>query len=243
MAFPPDDPRGRNRVRPLAAFGEAHRPGLSDRHYYLWPFFWDNTVYPGPAAPPDRAPLRQVGVLPFYSSDRGPDLTNVNYLLFFGTTDRTAPTHYHETRYFWPFFIQGQGDERTTDRWAPFYTHSVIKGMDKTWIMWPLIKHTDWVDGDIAQDKTQFMFFMYWKLQQHRVSNPAAAPAQKTYLWPVLSTWDNGAGRRQVQVLSPFEGVFADNDEVRQSLTPFLALYRYDQRAPAKSRCRCFGTP
>ena len=179
---------------------------------------------------------RQTGVLPFFTSEVGARGVDKNYMFFFGYTDRPAPKEYHEQRYFWPFLVHGWGPDRTIDRWGPFYTHSVIKGMDKTWVLWPLWKHSAWADDGIAQEKSSLLWFIFWHLQQRSLTNPAAAPAEKTYLWPLFSTWDNGAGRRQVQILSPFEGAFADNDDVRQTWSPLFAVWRYDQSAPGEVR-------
>ncbi len=82
----------------------------------------------------------------------------------------------------------------------------------------------------------QVLFFVYWSLTQRSATNPALAPAHKTHLWPLFSSWNNGAGLRQVQVLSPFEVFFPTNEPVRQLYTPLFALYRYDQRAPDDTR-------
>lgn len=218
-------------------FGSMDHPGVYHRTFFLWPLGWNNTIQPGPDAAAGTPPTRQLGILPFYTRERGPDLVTENYLWpFFGYSDRTAPTHYHETRYFWPFLVQGRGDDHYTNRWGPFYTHSVIKGMEKTWEPWPLVRRARWTDGGILQDKTQVGFFLYYKLEQHSATNPAAAPAKKMHLWPLLSLWDNGAGRRQLQVLSPLEVFFTQNEEVRESWTPFFAIWRYDQKAPGDMR-------
>ncbi len=217
-------------------FGHLESPGAYDRRYVLWPLFWANTVQAGPDAPAGTPPTRQVGALPFYASEKGPGFVNEAYLWpFFGYTDRTAPYRYSEVRYLWPFLVQGTGDDRLVNRWAPFYSHSVVKGVDKTWAPWPLVRLTNWTDGNVAQAKTQVFYFIYWRLEQRSTTNPAAAPAEKAYLWPILSTWDNGAGRRQVQVLSPFEGMFADNPRVRAAWSPLFALVRYEQTAPGES--------
>lgn len=218
-------------------YGSFYRPGVSKTEYFLWPLAWNNTVEPAQGAAPGTGPQHQVGILPFYMAERSSVSVNVSYLVpFFGFTDRSAPDHYHETRYFWPFFVQGKGDSKQVDRWGPFYTRSVVKGMDKTWYLWPLVKQTKWVDGSIAQEKNQFFFFLYWNLQQRDLRRPQAAPAQKTCLWPLVTAWDNGAGRRQVEVLSPFEPLFADNPRVREAWSPLFALWRYDQRAPGETR-------
>jgi hypothetical protein len=218
-------------------YGQLDWPGAFHREFFLWPLGWNNTIQPPVDAPPGTAPKHESGFLPFYSSERGPYVVNESYFWpFFGYTDRTSPVRYHETRYFWPFLVQGRGDNHYVDRKGPFYTHSVLKGYDKTWILWPLWRQARWSEEGVAQTKTQFFFFVYWGLDQHSLANPAAAPARKIHVWPFLSFWDNGAGRRQYQVLSPFEVFFPHNDEMRESWTPLFALYRHDQSAPGETR-------
>jgi hypothetical protein len=94
-------------------------------------------------------------------------------------------------------------------------------------------RHTE---AGIAHRQRQVLYFLYWSLDQRSTSNPAAAPARKAHLWPLYSTWDNGAGRKQMQFPSPLELFFPDNDRVRQSWSPLFSLYRYDQRAPGHVR-------
>jgi hypothetical protein len=222
-------------------YGRFEKPGVSDREYFLWPLAWNNTIQAAPEMAPGTAPTHQFGVFPFYTVERSSSLVNETYLWpFFGHTERTSPDNYHETRYFWPFLVWGRGDSRQVDRWGPFYTHSVAKGLDKTWYLWPLLRRTSWADGRIAQERYQFIYFLFWNQQQRDLLRPQAPPAQKTYLWPIVSTWDDGAGRRQVQVLSPFEGIFADNPRVREAWSPIFALWRYDQRAPGETRASLF---
>jgi hypothetical protein len=221
--------------------GRMEKPGVSKTEYFLWPLAWNNTVESTPDSAPGTAPDRQFGILPFFSIERSPARVNETYLWpFFGYTDRTSPDRYHETRYFWPFLVQGRGDSVRIDRWGPFYTHSVVKGLDKTWVVWPLVRRMRWVDGIIAQERNQFLYFLYWNQEQRDLRRPQAPPAQKTCLWPIVSTWDNGAGRRQIEVLSPFEGLLADNPRVREAWSPLFALWRYDQRAPGETRTSLF---
>lgn len=213
-------------------FGHRGRPGDYDRQFYLWPFFYKSARNLS-----EPVPTVSIGALPFYTRDTAPGYINETYgWPFFGYTHRTLPYRYDERRYFWPFLVQGEGDQRQINRWAPFYTHSVIKGYDKTWVAWPFYRHAEWTDEKIAQERNQFLFFLYWSQTQRSLTNPAAAPARKTHLWPLVSSWDNGAGRRQVQVLSPFEVFFPSNDIIRQLYTPLFALYRYDRPDAATAR-------
>jgi hypothetical protein len=218
-------------------FGWRNRPERFHKTFYLWPLGWNNTLQPPEDAAPGTSPLRQVGAIPFYTRDQRDGYINENYVWpFFGYTDRTRPNRYHETRYLWPFLVQGRGDDRWVNRWAPFYTHSVIKGMDKTWIMWPLLRRATWTEAGVEQTKTQFVYAFYWSLEQRSLTNPKAAPADRTHLWPLYSKWDNGAGRRQFQLFSPFDVFFPNNEHVRETWTPLFAIYRSDQRAPDDRR-------
>ena len=218
-------------------FGRKERPGAFSRQYYLWPLIWDNTIEPPEGKPAGTPPKRQVGVLPFYTADTGPDSVSRNFLWpFFGYTDRVAPVPYHETRYFYPLLVRGRGDAVTVDRFGPLYTHSIHKGVDKTWVLWPLWRRIAWSDDGVDQAKTQLFYFLYWDLTQRSAANPAAAPARKTFVWPLFSYWDNGAGNRQFQALSLFDVFFPDNENVRESWTPLAAVVRHAEAPDGGAR-------
>lgn len=215
---------------PLA--GERSREGDYLRQFFLWPLVYKQQTKLGEPVPEEKT-----GFLPFYARASGPGHLSEDFIWpFFGYTHRSAPTRYDETRYLWPFLVQGRGEGRHVNRFAPFYTHSIIKGYDKTWLLWPLLRDARWEANGVAQHRTQLLFFLYWSLEQRSLSNPAAAPAIKRHVWPLYSYWDNGAGRRQLQWLSPFDVFFPNNDPIRQLYTPLFALYRYDQRAPGDVR-------
>jgi hypothetical protein len=213
-------------------FGWRGKEGVYRERFYLWPLVYKNEARLG-----EPRPEVKLGVLPFYARDESASSKSETYVWpFFGYTHRTAPDHYRETRWFWPLFVQGRGDDRYVNRWGPFYTHSIIKGDDKHWVLWPLFREEKWRDGGLTQTKTQFLYFLYWSLRQRSTANPALAQAQKTHLWPLLSYWDNGAGRRQFQLLSPLEVFFPDNEPVRLAYSPLFALYRYERRSADEVR-------
>ncbi len=214
-------------------FGRTDGPDDLHREFFLWPLGWNNSLAPGFNAPEGAKPTREVGFLPFYTAEHGTGFDSENFAWpFFGYSSRTIPYKYEEDRYFWPFLVQGRGDDHYVDRWGPFYTHSEIMGMDKTWVMWPLWRQARWTDDAVLQTKTQFFYFLYWSLKQQSPNNPAVAPAEKVHVWPLYGSWDNGRGHRQVQVLDPLEVFFPNNDEVRQAWTPLFAVYRYDEQDP-----------
>jgi hypothetical protein len=214
-------------------FGWRDKPGAFHHQYFLWPLIWNNTTAPAADAPAGTPPARAVGFLPFYSHTQRPGLVDENFFWpFFGYTKRTQPVRYDETRYFWPFLVQGRGDGRLVNRWGPFYTHSISKGVDKTWVLWPLFREATWTDAGLTQTKTQLFYFFFWSLDQRSARNPALPHASKTHVWPLFSEWDNGAGRRQFQFPSPLEVFFPDHDHMHQTWTPLFSLYRSDRRAP-----------
>lgn len=213
-------------------FGQREKPGVYRNQFLIWPLFYRNV-----SALDQPEPELQLGALPFFAMDRSPGYVSKTWLWpFFGYVDRTSPYRYHATNYFWPFFVQGEGDQRRVNRWAPFYTHSVIKGTDKTWILWPLWRQVSWNEGAVDQTKQQFLYFLYNATTQVSATNPNAAPARKVHVWPLLSFWDNGAGRRQVQALSPFEVFFPHNEPMRLAWSPLFAIYRYDHRPDGQVR-------
>ena len=225
----------------LPLFGWKSHPGQFEHRFYLWPFGWHDVDAAAPERPAGTGPTEQVGILPFYTATRSPDVQARNYLWpFFGYTDRTAPYRYHETRYFYPFLVQGRGENHYRSRYGPFYTHSRILDVEKVWAPWPLYRRAQWQDGDILQTKINVAYFLFLKQTQHKISNPAAAPAVKAHYWPLLSYWDNGNGLRQWQALSPFEVFFPNNKEMRASYSPLFALYRREERPNGDTRSSLF---
>ena len=218
-------------------FGTIQKPGVYKNTFVLWPFIYFNQKFLNLDTSKSTEASQEIGILPFYSSEKKQGYVNENYLWpLFGFSDRTSPLRYHETRYLWPFLVQGRGDESYVNRFGPVYTHSVIKGLEKTWILWPFYRQEKWTDKDSAHEKTRVLFFLVSKDEQSSQSHPEKAHAYKTTIWPLVSIWDNGAGRIQTQLLSPFEGIFADNPQMRHAWTPLFSVIRFDQASQGETR-------
>ncbi|MFI5337531.1 MAG: hypothetical protein ACHQ5A_12145, partial [Opitutales bacterium] len=135
-------------------FGDRGRAGDYRERFWLWPLFYRHEAHLS-APEPDV----KIGALPFYAEEHGPGYRDVTFVWpFFGAMHRTLPAHYDETRYFWPFLVQGRGEDRLVNRWGPIYTHSVIKGYDKTWLLWPLYRHAEWQEGGLAQRQDRLFY-------------------------------------------------------------------------------------
>jgi hypothetical protein len=218
-------------------FETRERDGAYKQETILWPLGYNNTTYPAADAPAGTPPKRQIGALPFYALHTGPGYRDENFLWpFFGYTNTTQPARFHETRYFWPLLVQGRGDQRYVNRWGPFYTHSIVKGYDKTWYAWPVVRHAEWQDRGLVMSKTQVLYFLYWSEHQRSATNPAKADAALTHVWPLYSEWHNGAGQSQFQLFSPLEVFFPGNEKIRAAWSPLFAIARREQIAPGESR-------
>ncbi|HVU32573.1 MAG TPA: hypothetical protein VHE61_04015 [Opitutaceae bacterium] len=217
-------------------FNWREKPGAWKQTYFLWPLGYDATTSPAPDAPAGTPPRHAIGFLPFYARHTGPGYVDENVLWpFFGYTDRTTPARFHETRYFWPFLVQGRGSAYV-NRWGPFYTHSIVNGYDKTWYGWPLVRHAEWKDRGLAIERTQLFYFLYWSETQRSATRPAAPEASLTHVWPLYSTWTNGAGRSQFQLFSPLDVFFPGNQKIHDAWSPLFAILRRDQAAPGETR-------
>ncbi len=206
------------------------RPGVLRATSALWPLLYHTTRLPHPDDPTGTAAREDAGVLPFYSRSTGPNFASENYLWpLFGYTDRTAPKPYRERRYFWPLLVQGRGEDRFVNRWAPFYSHSILHEREKHWYLWPLLREAAWTDEGVDRRRRQFLYFLFWQEQQRAAGRADSPVAELTHVWPLLSHWDNGAGRRQWQLLSPLEVFFPANEKVRQAWTPLFAVARHEE--------------
>lgn len=211
-------------------YGQVARENDFHHRYWLWPLgyhvrreLWK------------EEPFETFGFLPFYAYSSSDRAVSKSYLWpFFGYTDSQDP-EYYERRYFWPLFVQRRGASYI-NRWAPFYTHSIRSGTDKKWILWPIHRRATWEERGLLNERTQVLFFLYWSHTQSSVDRPEAAPAVKKHLWPFYSSWDNGAGRRQVQALSVLDVFFPFNEVVRANYSPLFAIYQLDKEEGVRSR-------
>lgn len=212
-------------------YGHAEKPDEYEMSYWLWPIFF-HTEKKLSSSKTEKFNA----VFPFYTASHRPGRRESNMLLLWGNTDQTTPVAYHENRYLWPLLVQRRGSQNYINRWAPFYTHSIRQGTDKTWVLWPLWRQASWDEQAIRRERQQFFWFIYWNETQSDLRNSDTPQAHKTHLWPLLSTWDNGAGQKQAQFPSPLAVFFSHNEHVRKIYSPLFSLYRYDQKSPENIR-------
>jgi hypothetical protein len=212
-------------------YGSRHKEGAYREKFIMWPFYMttDKKLWL-------EKPEELRAYAPFYFRHTTAFFENKSYPWpFVGRTDSIFPK-YIEKRYFWPLFVQTRGDSRYVNRWAPFYGHSIRKGVDKTWIMWPFYRNQTWEEHDLELRKSQFLYIIYWKMTQERPGNVDGPRATRTNSWPIYSYWDNGAGDIQFQLFSPLEPFFPFNRAIRTSYSPLFAVYRVERKGDDLAR-------
>ncbi|MDX2185600.1 MAG: hypothetical protein SFV32_01610 [Opitutaceae bacterium] len=208
-------------------YGRRSRPGDYEQEFYLWPLGYRDVRRLN-----EPVPDRRSGFLPFRASSSGPGYRTETYLWpFFGWSERTDPIKYSQTNYLWPLFVQGRGNTRYVNRWAPFYSHSRRKDSEKHWFLWPLYRHEEIALSGMQETDTRILFFVFRSTEQYRTGQPDGRVAKRSHVWPLLSSWTDGNGREQIQFLSPLEPIFPNNEAIRLSYSPLFALYRYNQTA------------
>ncbi len=193
-----------------------------DLRYFLWPLGYDHRFY-------DKQHIKK-GFLPFYAYEKSPKVKDLSIVWpFFGRRWEQTP-NYEEHRILWPLWVQGRGEQRNVNRWAPFYTHSErTKGhYQKTWRLWPLLKEQSWLERNIDVQQQQVFYFLVWNQTQY-AHHTGRFLGKKTHFWPFFSSWNNGNGRKQLQILSPLSVFFPENPLVRDIYNPLFHLFRYDK--------------
>lgn len=204
--------------------GYFWKEGYYKKHYFLWPF-----VYNQVTRLQTEDPLYRHGILPFYTFEKSNNLESACFVWpFFGYTHKKNP-EYHERRLFWPIFVQGRGEIKYVNRCAPFYTHSKFKDNEKWWYAWPFLRIKHWKEGGLNVSQSQILYFLMWSNKQRHPDPSKTFQAHKTHIWPFVSMWDRGDGKKQFQMFSPFESFFPHNTIIRNVYTPLFALYRYEK--------------
>lgn len=210
--------------------GWREEAGRSRSHYLLWPL-----IHREHSRLDEPIPTIREAFLPFYAREQSAEHKSETYLWpFFGYTERKAPQPYTEKRYLWPLVVRGHGTVEQRERWAPFYTHSVHKGVDKTWVLWPLWRHATWTEAGLRTEKSQVLYFV--ASSQSWTPVAGGNSANRSHLWPLASAWEDGTGRRQLQVFSPLEPLMPKNSGLRHTWAPLFALYRYNAEPDGSSR-------
>ncbi len=203
--------------------GHFYKENAYDERYAIWPLFYRHQYWK-----PEKS--LKTGFLPLYAYEKTANVKDLSIIWpIWGHRWEKHP-HYEEHRILWPLWVQGKGDTRLINRWAPFHTYSENKAhkSNKEWFLWPFIKQQNWIEQSVAIHQEQFLYFLFWH-QEQKNAQTGEFLGNKTHFWPFYSYWNNGKGHEQVQALSPFEVFFPNNKMIREIYTPLFSLYRYEK--------------
>ncbi|PWU06052.1 MAG: hypothetical protein C5B43_02350 [Verrucomicrobia bacterium] len=220
---------GGSAIWPL--IGTFWREGDYRYTYLLWPLIYERYDHLSSPCPSVRRAF-----LPFFAYEDSHKRFAVSVLWPFFSHIEMRNRNYVEDQFLWPFIVQGRGDNEYVNRFAPFYTHSIRRGHDKKWFMWPFVKVQHREECGLCVSQQQFLYFLFWRQSQQSIENPSCPPAEKVHVWPLLSYWDNGAGQKQLQFFSPLEVFFPTNEAVRMLYSPLFSIMRFEQRVPGHTR-------
>ncbi len=210
-------------------WGHFDSPGRYDRRYGLWPFLYDVKKWDE-----EGEMSRRVGVLPFYAREESPNRISEHYPWpFIGYTRQENP-RYAEDRFLWPFFVQGEGEEMFRNRWAPFYSHSYLRGREHWWYLWPFVNHKQWQLEGLQYDLNRFLYVLIWHMEVRDPQAPERPHLEKTHLWPFFSYATNNADRTQFQFPSLLEVWTQPYEKPRDLYNSFFSLYQYERRGEGK---------
>ena len=209
-------------------YGQARRENDYLHRWALWPLVYH---YKDDLDAPE--PFVRFGVLPFYHRETAAGLRSETWLWpFFGYTRENSPRkQYSENRYFWPFLVQGRGEEKYVNRWLPLFAEERRPGRQKEWWLWPLWKTEEFTGMGPRRERDTLLYFVY---RDERQFLGGETTARLTTLWPFFGRWTNGNGRTQVQALDPLSVFFPGNEKVKENWSPLFALYRYDRRGGSR---------
>lgn len=220
---------GGSAIWPIIGF--FWKEGCYKQSYLLWPLIYER--YDNLNAP---VPDVRRGFLPFFAYENSAKRFAVSVLWPFFSHIEMRNRNYVEDQFLWPLIVQGRGENEYVNRFAPFYSHSIRRGHDKKWFMWPLLKLQNREESGLCISQQQFLYFLFWRQSQQSIENPCCPKAEKVHVWPLFSYWDNGAGRKQLQFISPLEVFFPTNDAVRNLYSPLFSIVRFEQREPGHAR-------
>ncbi|MBC2595808.1 hypothetical protein H5P28_16195 [Ruficoccus amylovorans] len=206
--------------------GHFSAEGLYDHQYYFWPF-----IYRSVDGLSDPVPRVREGFLPFYAIERSATVEDVSIGWPFGGWREEYDTGYRETRYFWPLWMQGYGEDQTTERWLPFYMDERSSERRDSWYMWPLVSYSEGQDGKYAFERRQFLYILYWDKSVWSLTEPEAAPSRLVHLWPFYTEYHDGHGKTQAQFFSPFAVFFPNSEPVKKLYAPLFTLFRLESDA------------
>jgi hypothetical protein len=202
-------------------FGDTEVISGHDYRMVLWPFFLNNHDGLG-----TENPVKQQGLLPFYSFYRSPlrDSTTIPWPLgVTHTVDREKG--YVEWDAPWPLVEFASGEGKTTSRIFPLFNKSHNQFLEDDWYLWPVYKYNRLTAPPAYRERTRILFFLYSSMNQTNTETGHAE--HRTDFFPFFSHWREFDGSERWQVLSILEPFFPNSKSIARDYGPLYSFWRW----------------
>ncbi|MBP1753207.1 MAG: hypothetical protein H6Q57_2043 [Geobacteraceae bacterium] len=198
-------------------YGQSAKEGVYRKRFVIWPIFFDEEV----DLDTDN-PTRKLFILPLYASVESPNLSSRHYLWpFFGHSVNRAKKS-EEWDYFWPFFVTVKGENRTLDRYIPFYSADKRKDYTKHWYMWPLYSHEKLETESFGQERSRILYFLY--SDNRETWNVDGKSRRKVAFWPLFLYKKDVREVKSFSFPAPVEPI-VDGEGIERHWAPLWRIY------------------
>lgn len=200
-------------------YGQSAKEGAYRRRFALWPLYMEEQ-----SGLDTDTPTRKLFLFPFYAATDSPQRTSRSYLWpFFGYAVDTARKE-EERDFLWPFLVTVRGDERSVDRYLPFYAEEKGRETLKRWYMWPLYRHDEIDSESFRQERDRVLYFLY---SDRRESWPKdGAERRRVAFWPLFQYRRDEKGISALTLPAPIEPIL-EREGIERNWAPLWRLYQH----------------
>jgi hypothetical protein len=204
-------------------FGETLVNGGHDSLFVLWPFFTDSMSAIG-----TTNPVKQQGLIPFYSFYRSNLRDSTSYLWPLGVTHTIErEKNFDEWDAPWPLIEFARGEGKTTSRVWPFFSQSSNQSLEDDWYLWPVYKYNRINSAPLDRTRVRILFFLYSHVTEKNTETGNAV--RRTDFLPLFTDRKEFNGNERLQILSILEPLFPNNKSIERDYAPLYSFWRYEK--------------
>ncbi|MBA4150415.1 MAG: hypothetical protein H0X66_20075 [Verrucomicrobia bacterium] len=197
--------------------------GGHDKFFALWPIFLDNEFGLG-----TDNPQRQLSVLPLFTSLRSPQRDSLTAPWPIGLTltdDREKK--YKEVGAPWPFIVFARGENRHVSRVWPLYSKAQSGGLESSFYLWPIYRHTRIHSPPLDRDRTRILFFLYSDINLRHTETGVSS--KRSDFWPLFTYTRDLDQNKRLQVFSLLEPLLPNNKSIERNYSQLWSVWRSER--------------
>lgn len=200
-------------------YGQSSKEGVYRKSFTFWPVFSQGTT-----GLDTYKPVEYWNIFPLYTSSLSPVRSERHVLWpFFGYTDDREKKQ-QTWDLLWPFWVVGRGEQKTVNRFLPFYAEEQGKETRKEWYLWPLYRHETTVSPSYSRDNHRLLFFLY-SANEEKLTDPAV-DRYKRALWPLFFYRSETGGFSRLTMPALVEPIL-DREGIERNWAPLWRVYQH----------------